>query len=171
MKKATHLTLGAAAALPVAASLGPGLALGCIWVGMAGGAFPDWLDLHSDFRRGLRLRHRGASHGLPLGMVLTALWAALLVLLHRHGLAGWTPPASAVVPLVVSFAAGFVSHLAADACTVAGIRPLLPFSSRRVWLLPGLLRMRTGGPLDFWVRWASTCLVVAGIVVYLRAIW
>ncbi len=62
MKRVTHITTGAAVALPVAVVLSPAAAAGAIFLGMAGAVVPDYADLKSDFRR--VLRHRGVSHSL-----------------------------------------------------------------------------------------------------------
>ncbi len=48
----------------------------------------------------------------------------------------------------LAFAAGLLTHLAGDACTRAGIRPLLPLSRGKMWLLPRGLRGRSDGYLN-----------------------
>jgi membrane-bound metal-dependent hydrolase YbcI (DUF457 family) len=171
MKRTTHLMLGAAVALPIAVPLSPGLALGCVWWGMAGGGFPDWFDLRSDLRRPLRLRHRGASHGIPFAALLAAgLWIALTALAGMtfpfagHEL---TLPEGAIRPWTLAFLAGFASHVAGDALTHAGVRPLLPFSDRRLWLLPKLLRGRSTGPIDTLVRAGAFLALIVGGALYL----
>lgn len=170
MKRPTHIMLGAAVAMPIAVPLSPGLALGAIWFGMAGGGFPDWLDLRSELRGQLRLRHRGASHGLPFGALVTAgLWVALTALHELPldlGALSLQIPASAILPWTLAFALGFLSHLLSDAWTVAGIRPLLPFAPVRFWIVPKLLRGRSSGPLDRIVRLAAMCGILAGVVAY-----
>ena len=163
--------LGAAVAMPIAASLSPGFALGAVWWGMAGGGYPDWFDLRSDLRKPLHLRHRGTSHGIAFAALLAA---GLLVVLRAlaemtfpvagHDLA---LPASTVVPWTLAFVAGFASHVASDALTHAGVRPFLPFSGRRVWLLPRLLRGRSTGPLDGLMRLAASAALIAGCAFYL----
>ena len=171
MKRTTHLMLGAAVAMPIAASLSPGLALGTVWWGMAGGGYPDWFDLRSDLRRPLRLRHRGASHGIPfvallaagLFIVLRALAATTFPLAGRE----LSLPETAVLPWTLAFVAGFASHVASDALTHAGVRPFLPFSVRRVWLLPRFLRGRSTGPLDALMRLAASLALIAGCALYL----
>lgn len=162
--------LGAAVAVPLALPLSPGLALGTLWFGMVGGGWPDWFDLRSDFRKSLRLRHRGASHGLTFGMAITAgLW----FLLDLFAGTSWTVagydarlPFSAVLPWTLAFALGFLSHLVSDACTYAGIRPFLPFSQRRVWALPKFLRGQSSGPIDFLARWLAFTLILLGVAAY-----
>ncbi len=128
MKRATHLLLGAAAAMPVALTLSPGLALGSLWWGMVGGGFPDWFDLRSEFRKGLRLRHRGASHGLPFVVAMTGGLYLLLGVLAATPLT-WGDVSvalteEAIRPWTAAFALGILSHLLSDAWTHAGIRPL-----------------------------------------------
>lgn len=170
MKRATHLMLGAAVAMPIAVPLSPGLALGAVWLGMVGGGFPDWLDLRSELRGQLRLRHRGASHGLPLAAFITAgIWFALRALNEislEFGDLTIHVPANAIQPWTVAFALGFFSHMASDAWTHAGIRPLLPFIGHRVWLVPKFLRGRSNGPLDFLARFIAMLGILAGIVAY-----
>lgn len=170
MKRRTHIMLGAAVAMPIAVSLSPGLALGAVWFGMAGGGFPDWLDLRSELRGQLRLRHRGASHGLPFGILLTTgVWVALRALSEitlDAGSLAFHVPASAVQPWTLAFGFGFLSHLLSDAWTVAGIRPLLPLISFRFWIVPKLLRGRSNGPLDLFVRVVAMCGILAGVVAW-----
>jgi hypothetical protein len=38
-----------------------------------------------------------------------------------------------------------MSHLLGDACTRGGIQPALPFSQRRVWVLPKIFRGKSVG--------------------------
>lgn len=171
MKRATHLLLGAAVAMPIALPLSPGLALGTIWWGMVGGGFPDWFDLRSEFRRALRLRHRGASHGLPFGVAIAGGLFLLLTLLSQTPFAPFgvdlTVPGLAIRPWTGAFALGFLSHLLSDAWTHAGIRPLLPFSDVRVWIVPKLLRGRSSGPLDALVRFVAMLAILVGSLAYL----
>jgi membrane-bound metal-dependent hydrolase YbcI (DUF457 family) len=171
MKRATHLLLGAAASIPVALTLSPGLALGTVWWGMVGGGFPDWFDLRSEFRKGLRLRHRGASHGLPFALAMTGgLYLLLQVLAATSFTLGDTTIAlteAAIRPWTIAFALGILSHLVADAWTHAGIRPFLPFSSIRVWLVPKLLRGTSSGPLDFIARSIAMLAILVGLLAYL----
>lgn len=173
MKRATHLMLGAAVAMPIAVPLSPGLALGAIWWGMVGGAFPDWFDLRSEFRGSLRLRHRGASHGILFGLVITAglffVMQALSGTTFAPGGIDLTLSPDAVWPWTWAFALGFLSHLVSDAWTHAGIRPLLPFSDLRVWVVPKLFRGKSNGPLDFLARFIAMLAILIGAGVYLWA--
>jgi membrane-bound metal-dependent hydrolase YbcI (DUF457 family) len=159
--------------MPIAASLSPGLAAGCVWWGMVGGGFPDWFDLRSDLRQPLRLRHRGASHGI----LFAALMAIGLVIVLRAasglsfpvGERSWSVPVGAIAPWTLAFLAGFASHVASDALTYAGVRPFLPLSDRRVWLLPRMLRGRSTGPLDGVVRLLAATALVVGLAAYLSS--
>ena len=151
MKRTTHLMLGAAAGLLVAASASPPVAVGALWMGVAGGGFPDWLDLRSELRGSLRLRHRGASHGIPFAIAMT-----LLVGVGLRALAGEELDVPAFLTIgehtatiwTLAFGAGILTHLASDACTHAGIRPLLPLSGWKLWLMPKVLRSRSDGYLN-----------------------
>ena len=174
MNRATHLMLGAAVAMPIAVPLSPGLALGAVWWGMVGGGFPDWFDLRSDLRKPLRLRHRGASHGLPLGALMTVgVWFIFRNLSETGfaiGSVDLQVPTEAISPWTLAFALGFLSHLLSDAWTHAGIRPLLPLLSIRVWIVPKFLRGRSNGPLDTLVRFVALLGILAGVVA-MAAIW
>lgn len=170
MKRATHLMLGAAIAMPIAVPLSPGLALGAVWWGTVGGGFPDWFDLRSDLRKPLRLRHRGASHGLPFAALMTAgVWFIFRVLHETPLVVGGADlqlPASAIEPWTLAFALGVLSHLLSDAWTHAGIRPFLPFSAWRFWMVPKLLRGKSNGPIDFLARFIAMLGILAGVVAF-----
>ncbi len=172
MRRSTHLILGAAVAVPIAVSHSPGIAIGCLWWGMVGGGFPDWLDLRSDLRKPLRLRHRGASHGLPVALLAAAGVYLVLTVLSRWriDLAGFSTelPDAVVIPWALAFLLGLLSHLLSDACTLSGIRPLLPFAQINVWLLPKLLRCRHDGYLNRVLTLAGLAVIALGLVVYLH---
>ena len=162
MKRATHISTGAACALPIAAGLGPAAAAGALLLGMAGAVVPDYADLRSDARR--VLRHRGISHS-----ILFATVAVLLVSIILNALAGVDDEqlrleSSLVTPLLAAFALGIGSHLLLDACTPSGIRPLLPFSQLRVRLLPPGVRIRTAGWLDRAIHAVASLVVTLGLV-------
>lgn len=169
MRRRTHAAVGAAVVLPLVLSSGPGLAAGCLWFAVAGAGLPDWLDLRSEFRTSLRLRHRGASHGVfSLALCAGIAWGLLRALQGAPVAIGdmsLAPQAGVPDVLALALALGFASHLAADACTPAGIQPLLPFFRIRVWLLPRLLRGRTGGPLDAAVQWFAITALAFGLVI------
>lgn len=156
--------------MPIAVSLSPGLALGTIWWGMVGGGFPDWFDLRSEFRRSLRLRHRGSSHGLPVGVAVTAGLFFVLSLLASTPFAPFgmdlTVPDAAIRPWAIAFALGFLSHIIADAWTHAGIRPFLPFWDLRVWAAPKILRGKSNGPIDFLARFVAMLGILIGVGAY-----
>ena len=156
--------------MPIAVPLSPGLALGAVWWGMVGGGFPDWFDLRSDLRKPLRLRHRGASHGLPFGMLLTVgLWLALEIVAGTNFAFGdmtFNLSPSAILPWTLAFGLGFLSHIVSDAWTYAGVRPLLPFSGIRMWIVPKFLRGKSNGPLDFLARFVAMLGLIAGLLVY-----
>ena len=157
-------------ALPIAVSHEPLVAFGCLWFGMVGGGLPDWFDLRSDFRKPLRLRHRGISHSLVFLILGVGSVYVLLNVMRLSGFApagiDLAPPADAVRPWVLSTALGILSHLASDACTRGGIRPLLPFAQLRLWLLPRFLRSRFDGYLDVLFRLAAIGIIGAGTLAY-----
>ncbi|HVA88392.1 MAG TPA: metal-dependent hydrolase [Chloroflexota bacterium] len=79
--------------------------------------------------------HRGWTHTPPVALALTA--AALVV---GPGLA------PSLRGVGAAFAAGYISHLLADALTIRGIPLWLPGQAQpSLHLLPGPLRIRTGG--------------------------
>lgn len=170
MRGVTHTLLGAAVALPIAASREPAVAAACLWLGMAGGGLPDWLDLRSDFKTQLRLKHRGTSHSLFVLIGGSALLCVALVMLRSSDVVlagiGIEPADGTISAWVAAMALGMGSHLASDACTHAGIRPFLPFSRRVVWLLPRFLRSRYDGYLDTLIRILAIIVLGFGIVVY-----
>jgi membrane-bound metal-dependent hydrolase YbcI (DUF457 family) len=105
--------------------------------------------------------HRQVSHSLfaiPAAMLLaaTATWLAARLppvalldawLMRRppDWLAGYPADWAATAMVALGTGAGYLSHELADACTAAGWRPLAPWSDRKVYLLPALLRIRTPG--------------------------
>lgn len=157
--------------MPIAVSLSPGIAAGCLWWGMVGGGFPDWFDLKSDFRKPLRLRHRGASHGLPTAIIATAAVYALLAIISQVSFDpmgfGVSLPGSAVFPWTLCFLLGVLSHLLSDSCTISGIRPLLPFAKFNFWMIPRFLRCRHDGYLDRILLLASLATVGVYVLIYL----
>lgn len=170
MRRVTHTLLGAAVAMPTAVSHEPMIAAACLWWGMAGGGLPDWFDLRSDLRIPLRLQHRGISHSVVFLVVATGLVYGLFTLLRASGFAmagvRLAPPDDAVAPWLIALGLGIASHLASDACTHGGIRPLLPFSRTRIWLLPRFLRSRFDGYLDAVFRLAAISFIGVGSIAY-----
>lgn len=169
MRGVTHTLLGAAVVLPVALQQEPALAAACLWCGVVGGGLPDWIDFRSDLRAPLRPRHRGVSHSLfALLASAIALHIALVALRNadiRVGSLALAPGWGVIEAAVTSLALGFASHLAADATTHAGIRPLLPLSGQKVWLLPRPLRGRYDGVLDTIARVAAIVVLAFGLVI------
>jgi membrane-bound metal-dependent hydrolase YbcI (DUF457 family) len=95
--------------------------------------------------------HRDGSHWLPVWAVLSAAAYAMTAPL----LGPWA---------AIGFCAGYLSHLAGDGCTRAGI-PLVPYTAVRLHLLPPLLRIRTGSAGE--TVFTATYLVALAAVVYL----
>lgn len=167
MKRSTHLLIGAAAAAPIALTLAPFPAAGCIWFGVAGGAMPDYLDLRSGARR--VLRHRGVSHSIVIAGLCSLTVFVLLDSVGRAGLAAISISPALASAWSLAFACGMLSHLAADACTVGGIQPALPFFRRRVWLLPRLFRGRSEGAVNVIGRIAAVLVLGFALAIYLLA--
>jgi membrane-bound metal-dependent hydrolase YbcI (DUF457 family) len=94
--------------------------------------------------------HREGSHWLPVWAVLSAVAYAMTAPL----LGPWA---------AVGFCAGYLSHLASDGCTRAGI-PLVPYTAVRLHLLPPLLRIRTGSAGE--TVFTATYIVALAAVVY-----
>lgn len=143
--------LGAAAGSLVAASSSVPILAGAVWLGVAGGGYPDWLDLRSELKGTMRLRHRGASHGIPMALIVIGLIYFALSSLADGALdvPEWMRLSPQTVDTwTLALAAGIATHLLGDACTHAGIRPLLPFLQWKFWLLPKLLRGRSDGFLN-----------------------
>jgi membrane-bound metal-dependent hydrolase YbcI (DUF457 family) len=164
VKRATHLAMGLAAAVPVALTLPPVGAVGCLWLGMTGGGLPDYLDLRSEARRGLR--HRGASHGLLVLALATAFVWLVLGALSRSAYQLFPVPTRYVAPWSAAFALGMLSHLLGDACTRGGIQPLLPFVKWKLWLLPRFLRGRSDGRINLLARLIACAIIGVGIAFY-----
>lgn len=162
MKRVTHITTGAAVALPVAIGLSPAAAAGAIFMGMAGAVVPDYADLRSDLRR--VLRHRGFSHSLLFAAAIIGLVWVILNALSRVADSRARLHADLVGPLLIAFALGLASHLILDAATPSGIRPLLPISQFRLRILPPGLRIPTGGALDSFVHLVTSLVVMLGIL-------
>jgi membrane-bound metal-dependent hydrolase YbcI (DUF457 family) len=79
--------------------------------------------------------HRGWTHAPPIALALALLSMAIgpILLPNLPGIGA-------------AFATGYISHLAADALTIRGIPLCWPGTGRpSLHLLPGLLRVRTGG--------------------------
>jgi membrane-bound metal-dependent hydrolase YbcI (DUF457 family) len=161
MRKSTHLVMGVAAAAPLAALMPPVGAVGCLWQGLTGGAFPDYVDLRSGVKR--HFKHRGVSHSYLMVFASTAFVYIVLRALNQDVTRLLHVPDDYVRAWSASFALGVVSHLLGDACTRGGIQPALPFSQRKIWVLPKLFRAKSVG----WQNGVAqlTAIVVIGIAV------
>ncbi len=136
--------MGAAAAAPLAALMPPVGAVGCLWLGVTGGAFPDYVDLRSGMKR--HLKHRGFSHSYLMLALSTAFVFVVLRALNQQEVSDTLRvPLEYVRAWTAAFAFGVMSHLLGDACTRGGIQPALPFSQRRVWVLPKIFRGKSVG--------------------------
>lgn len=141
MQGKTHLTVGLAAGLAVAAPTATGWGALAVAAGVGGLAalLPDWLQINlPGVNRVIKgvTGHRGFSHWLWTGAALT--WLLL------WPLGGW--------PLAAPFAAGYGSHLLLDA--LAGGVPLL-----WPWRVT-LARLKTGGRGDLWFGAAGLLIAV-----------
>lgn len=164
MRRSTHLLLGVAAAAPVAALVPPAGAIGCLCLGLIGGAFPDYLDLRSGAAR--HLKHRGLSHsGLVLGLSTVAVFVVLDAVARAETALMPIEPSDARL-WAACFGLGVLSHLLSDACTRGGIQPLLPLAKRRFWLLPRVLRGRSEGWLNGVARLAAVVVVGVAMAVF-----
>jgi len=167
MNRSTHLLIGAAAAAPIAITLDPAPALGCLWFGIAGGAMPDYLDLRSNARR--MLKHRGVSHSLVIVALCSALVFVLLDGVSRADVKVLPISTSLAVPFALAFAFGMLSHLAGDTCTKGGIQPALPFHRGRFWLLPRFFRTRSDGAINGLGQLAAIVVLGLALAAYLSA--
>ena len=131
-------------------------AVGCLWMGMTGGAFPDYVDLRSGMKR--HMKHRGFSHSYLMLAASTAFVFVVLQALNQEVTGLLHVPADYVRAWSAAFAFGVISHLLGDACTRAGIQPALPFSQRKMWLLPRRFRGKSVG-------WQNGIAQVASVIV------
>jgi membrane-bound metal-dependent hydrolase YbcI (DUF457 family) len=169
VKRVTHITTGAAVALPVAVGLSPASAAGAIFMGMAGAVVPDYADLRSDLRR--VLRHRGFSHSLPFASAVIGLVWVMLNALSQVADSRVRLHPELVDPLLLAFTLGLISHLVLDAATPSGIRPFLPMSHFRLRILPPGLRILTGGAADGFVHLVTSLVVMLGVLYLVYEQW
>ena len=156
--------MGAAAAAPLAALMPPVGAVGCLWLGVTGGAFPDYVDLRSGMKR--HLKHRGFSHSYLMLALSTAFVYVVLRALNQQEVSDTLRvPLEYVRAWTAAFAFGVMSHLLGDACTRGGIQPALPFSQRRVWVLPKIFRGKSVG----WQNGVAQVLAIMVLGVSLAA--
>lgn len=154
MNGRTHLLLGLAAGVAIAAlaPLDVGLRVGVIAAGGVGGLLPD-IDhpraIISGYLPGVGhsirmiVSHRGPTHTLAF----VALLCGLLVM------------ASSPIWAVTAFAAGLISHIAADMLTPAGVPVLLPLSHRSLRLAPYPVLKGLG-----WVLEAGATIGAIGVI-------
>lgn len=69
--------------------------------------------------------------------------------------------AGLVVAALAGLALGYCAHVAADACTPAGVGLWCPFARRRVWCLSPALRIPTGSLREGLVAITAAMLVFA----------
>lgn len=164
----TQALLGAAVGCAVA-----GRRLGrraAIW-GAVAGAMPD-LDMlvAGDFFTQLRV-HRGVTHALWFGPVVGSLWAWLYVRWRRRR--GWDEP---LVPWLLVFALGLLSHPLLDVCTPYGTQLLAPFSTTRfAWhavpvIEPGYTLMLAAGLALGW-RLPGRATAIAALTVAVSSLY
>jgi len=131
----THITLGAAAGLLIAAHLRADPVL-CFLAGCLGGLLPDidcpqsmisgWVPGSSLVMKLGRVRHRAFTHSILFIVLLVAAWFAA------------TQRFIIPYPAAVSLFAGVASHILSDMLTPQGVMLLYP--SRRNWkAAPGVI--------------------------------
>ncbi len=114
--------------------------LGEIVMGAAGGVI--WLvgELVSRLVEGIAwmiqrvTTHRGMTHSLIVTLIVGLLALNISVAFTPTHTPWWG----------IAWSAGYLSHLAADALTLSGLKLLQPWSQRRYWLAPRPLRFRVG---------------------------
>ncbi len=184
MKNVTHETVGATGALAVCtiASADILTTAGCVLVSVLGSRLPDVCQLGSKIHRktswerrnplvalaGFVLRlpmklfavlaqHRGSTHWLSTGAVLTAACAVAASAVDFRLL----------LPVAAGLGAGYTLHLLADACTPHGVPLLGPFTKKKVHLLSKQHRIPTGSGREMIV--CIGALFLAGLLVMLGA--
>jgi membrane-bound metal-dependent hydrolase YbcI (DUF457 family) len=161
VRSATHELVGVSLAVAAGRVLdaGPLETTGLAAAALLGSRLPDVDQLGARVHRRTRLERRTLLAGaaglvLRLPLVMFAVVVSHRTLTHSAlacaavaALAALVAaPAGAGVALVVmgGAAIGYGAHIAADACTPAGVTLWAPLSRRRVWLLPPRARIRTG---------------------------
>ena len=97
-------------------------------MGEAGMAITQWLQSFG-------VEHRGLTHyGL-----------STLIIIAVSTLIGWCV---GYWDVGLSLGLGYLSHVLADSMTIDGIPLWAPFSEKRFHILPKLLRVRSGGPVE-----------------------
>jgi inner membrane protein len=119
-------------------------------MGEVGLALSNWLQSFG-------VEHRGLTH-----YGLTAL-----VVMAISSLLGWW---LGYLDVGLAFGLGYLSHILADSMTLAGTPLLWPLQKEKTFhLLPGALRIRTGGPVEPFLFIAITVLLVFLLPVLLPA--
>lgn len=141
MTARTHRWLSAAGAAAPCAALNASGASTAVIVGTAylTASAPDRIE------KPLRVDHRTVTHWPLLGVLLAVLVGLGLSSLpdlieastEAEGRFLWL-----VGPITLGFLVSYLTHIAADACTIAGVPLMGPFSRRDRWLLPEPLRIR-----------------------------
>jgi len=160
----THALIGGVTGLALAYALqAPGhetVTLCC--VGLVGALLPDVDSPQSTANRALPIlrllgmfaKHRGILHGLWLPALL---WLV----------SGLISPVWQSV--MWALAAGYVSHLLADAITIQGVPLFWPYT-RNIHLLPGLLRIKTGGWVEALIGLGLVALLCVQVLI-LTGLW
>jgi membrane-bound metal-dependent hydrolase YbcI (DUF457 family) len=138
---------------------------GCLWqllLGTVGAAFWFLGEIISRLVEALACliqrwtTHRGLTHSLVVAIYIVVAAISLSILLTPTRNLWWG----------LAWSAGWSSHLLADALTLSGLKLLQPWSQRRYWLAPRMLRFRVG-------TWPDSLLgavaPVAGLLIFLLA--
>jgi inner membrane protein len=159
-RASTHQILGVGLAAVTAAALDAGTTSAAVLVAgaWAGSLLPDADRAGTRVHRPTRLERR-VWPARVLGWIARLPLRALVVLKHRgftHSLVA-AAVAATICGLLASLVApelattvgggvaiGYLAHVAADACTPAGVALLAPLSNRRRWLMPSPARIPTG---------------------------
>lgn len=97
-------------------------------LGEVGLALSGWLESFG-------VEHRGLTHYGLTAVIVTCI---------TGGLGFWL----GYPDVGLAFGLGYLSHILADSLTLSGTPLLWPFKKQNVHLLPGPLRLRTGGPVE-----------------------
>ena len=159
---------------------GPLETAGLAAAAVLGSRLPDVDQLGARVHRRTRLERRTRLAGAAGALLRFPLMMFAVVVSHRTvthsalacaaaaALAALVAsPAGTAVALVVAggVAIGYTAHVAADACTPAGVTLWAPLSRRRVWLLPPRARIRTGS----WREAAFAAVAAAALALALLA--
>jgi membrane-bound metal-dependent hydrolase YbcI (DUF457 family) len=161
VRNRTHELVGVSLAVVAgrAFDAGPLETAGLAAAALFGSRLPDVDQLGARVHRRTRLERRTPVAGAVGAVLRLPLLLFAIVVAHRtvtHSAPACAAaaavaalvasPAGAGVALIVAagVAIGYAAHVAADACTPAGVTLWAPLSRRRVWLLPRRARIRTG---------------------------